>query len=177
MKIAWLEVTEDKKVSPQVKAVYERVEEEWGKNLNVYRTTSIWPELLELKQKLERLLIDNGELKSELKELIGVVVAYLNRSLYWEKHFRQRLVKRGWTEEKITHILQDVYSRHLEVADREVLKFAYDLTENPQSMAVTQINKLRDTGLTERQIFEAAQTASYMNDITRLANALGIEPD
>jgi len=177
MKIAWLEVTEDKKVSPAVKAVYKRVEAEWGKNLNIYRTTAIWPELLELKQKLHKLLIDDGELSSEIKELSGVVVAYLNRSIYWEKHFRERLVKRGWTEEKITHILQDVYSQHLTPTDREILKFTYDLTENPKEMSLEKINKLREVGLTERQIFEAAQTASYLNEITRVANALGIQAD
>lgn len=177
MKIAWLEVTEDKKVTPQVRAVYEQVEADWGKNLNIYRTTSIWPELLELKQKLHRLLIEDGELSPEIKELVVVVVAYLNRSFYWEKLFRQKLINRGWTDEKITHILQDVYSRHLKPPDREILKFAYDLTENPQSMTVQMITKLREAGLSERQIFEAAQTASYANDITRLANALGIQPD
>jgi alkylhydroperoxidase family enzyme len=55
--------------------------------------------------------------------------------------------------------------------------FAAELTHAQQSMTPGHLDALRAHGLSDRAIHDAVQIIAYFNYITRVADALGVEPE
>ena len=174
-KAAWIKIIEDTEATGKVRQVYEQVAAARGSNSNIARAASLWPELLEVQESEFELF--NGpetELNADIKDLIAALVAQLNNCDYCGRSYRAALRSRHWSDEKITHILQDIESDHLNERDRAVLVFADKITRHPQSMDYDDIAALKRAGLSDRSILEAAAVTAYFNYITRLAGALGV---
>ena len=62
-------------------------------------------------------------------------------------------------------------------ADRALCEFAAKLTHHQHDMTPTDLDALRAHGLDDRAIHDAAQVIGYFNYITRVADALGVEPE
>ena len=175
---AWIEVVPDNEASGKLKEVYEKVIKDRGQNLNIARAASLWPEFLDLQEK-EFELFSNTKtyLDDDQKDLIAALVAQINHSAYYSNLYRESLVDRGWTDENVGHILQDIESHHLDQKTRAVLVFAEKITRNTKSMESEDIDKMRLAGVDDRGILEAAVLASHHNYLSRLANALGVMPE
>lgn len=65
----------------------------------------------------------------------------------------------------------------LGAADRALCAFAGKLTLHPHDMTPADLDVLRAHGLDDRAIHDAAQVIAYFNYITRVAEALGVEPE
>lgn len=61
--------------------------------------------------------------------------------------------------------------------DRALCAFAEKLTHRQQEMGRDDVEELRVHGFDDRAIHDAAQVIGYFNYITRLAEALGVEPE
>jgi len=62
-------------------------------------------------------------------------------------------------------------------ADRALCEFAAKLTHHQHDMTPADLDALRAHGLDDRAIHDAAQVIGYFNYITRVADALGVEPE
>jgi alkylhydroperoxidase family enzyme len=51
------------------------------------------------------------------------------------------------------------------------------VTREPWNSSEKGLEKLRQQGLSDEEIHDAAQVIAYFNYITRLADALGVEPE
>ncbi len=62
---------------------------------------------------------------------------------------------------------------------RAILQYAERLTLNPGDMGPEHVQALREVGLDDRAIHDAAQVAAYFAYINRIADGLGVdlEPD
>ncbi len=172
---AWIDVVPDDEASGKLREVYEKVVEDRGRNFNITRAASLWPELLDLQEK-EFELFSNSRtyLDDDTKDLIAALVAQINHSAYYSNLHRASLVERGWTDEKVGHILQDIESYHLDQKTQAILVFTEKITINPKSMVSDDVEKLRLEGIDDRGILETAVLASHHNYLSRLANALGV---
>ncbi len=56
-------------------------------------------------------------------------------------------------------------------------KFAAKLTHTQHAMTASDLEHLRQTGFSETAILDAVQIISFFNYITRVADALGLEPE
>ncbi len=56
-------------------------------------------------------------------------------------------------------------------------EFAAKLTHTQEAMAASDLEHLRQTGFSEPAILDAVQVISFFNYITRVADALGLEPE
>lgn len=56
-----------------------------------------------------------------------------------------------------------------------MVEYAVQLTEEPSSIMDDDIDKLRDEGLTDKEILCVAQTVAYFNFVNRLSSGLGVE--
>jgi uncharacterized peroxidase-related enzyme len=65
----------------------------------------------------------------------------------------------------------------LSAADRALCDFAAKLTHHQHDMTPADLDALRALGLDDRAIHDAVQVIGYFNYITRLADALGVEPE
>lgn len=65
----------------------------------------------------------------------------------------------------------------LEPADHALCEFAAKLTHQQQEMSREDLRQLRFHGFDDRAIHDAVQVIAYFNYITRVADALGVEPE
>lgn len=62
-------------------------------------------------------------------------------------------------------------------ADSALCAFAVKLTLHPHDMTPADLDALRAHGFDDRAIHDATQVIAYFNYITRVAEALGVEPE
>lgn len=73
--------------------------------------------------------------------------------------------------------MRDWRSAPLSEVDRALCEFAAKLTHRQREMSAEDLDVLRGHGLDDRAIHDAVQVIGYFNYITRLADALGVEPE
>ena len=71
----------------------------------------------------------------------------------------------------------DWRSAPLSDADRALCEYAVKLTSHQEKMSPADLDALRAGGFDDRAIHDAAQVVGYFNYITRIADALGVEPE
>lgn len=74
-------------------------------------------------------------------------------------------------------IARDWRSAPLTSEDRALCEFASKLTLQQQEMGPEDLDVLRGHGFSDRGIHDAVQVIGYFNYITRVADALGVEPE
>jgi uncharacterized peroxidase-related enzyme len=74
-------------------------------------------------------------------------------------------------------VVRDWRTAPLSPQDRALCEFAAKLTRDQHAMAPGDLDRLREHGFTDRGIHDATQVISYFNYITRVADALGVEPE
>ena len=55
-----------------------------------------------------------------------------------------------------------------------MLNFAVKLTNEPKNMEITDINKLREVGFSDRDILDIVEVTAYYAYVNRLADGLGV---
>jgi uncharacterized peroxidase-related enzyme len=58
-----------------------------------------------------------------------------------------------------------------------LLRFAERLTNTPNDMTSSDVEELRDQGLVDEDILDLVQLIGYFNYVSRLATALGVDPE
>jgi uncharacterized peroxidase-related enzyme len=74
-------------------------------------------------------------------------------------------------------VARDWRAAPLSQVDRALCAFAAKLTHHQHEMTPADLDDLRAQGLDDRAIHDAVQVIGYFNYITRLADALGVEPE
>lgn len=74
-------------------------------------------------------------------------------------------------------VVRDWRSAPLTPADQALCAFAAKLTLDQHAMAPADLAVLREAGFSDRAIHDAVQVIGYFNYITRVADALGVEPE
>lgn len=74
-------------------------------------------------------------------------------------------------------VVRDWRTAPLTACDRALCQFAAKLTHLPRSMSEADVQTLRSLGLTDRAIHDVVQVISCFNYFTRIADALGVEPE
>ena len=75
------------------------------------------------------------------------------------------------------HVVRDWRSAPLNATDRALCEFAAKLTHGQDPMTPADLDALRAVGLDDVAIHDAVQVIAYFNYITRVADALGVEPE
>jgi len=67
----------------------------------------------------------------------------------------------------------------LSSAQRSLCEYAELLTRDPSAVRATHVERLREQGLTDAAIVQAAEVIAFFNYINRIAEGLGVdlEPD
>lgn len=74
-------------------------------------------------------------------------------------------------------IARDWRQASLTAADRALCEFAAKLTHQQREMSPEDLQGLRAQGFEDAAIHDAVQVIGYFNYITRIADALGVEPE
>jgi uncharacterized peroxidase-related enzyme len=74
-------------------------------------------------------------------------------------------------------VARDWREAELDPADAALCAFAEKLTRRQQEMSPADLDVLRRHGLDDAALHDAVQVIAYFNYITRVAHALGVEPE
>ncbi len=77
----------------------------------------------------------------------------------------------------VHRIVADWRKAGLSREDRALCRFALRLTRSPADMSPEDLDRLRAAGFNDRGIHDATQAVGFFNYITRVAEALGVEPE
>ena len=72
-------------------------------------------------------------------------------------------------------IKSDYRTAELDETTRDVLDFVVKLTRTPGDMKTSDLDALRQHGLSDLGIHDIVQVAAYFNYITRIADGLGVD--
>jgi uncharacterized peroxidase-related enzyme len=79
--------------------------------------------------------------------------------------------------ELASHVMHDFSQADLDPQTKGMLEYAAKLTKNPTSMEKSDVERLRQLGLTDEQILSVVLITCNFNFMTRLADGLGVEVD
>jgi uncharacterized peroxidase-related enzyme len=74
-------------------------------------------------------------------------------------------------------IVRDWRAAPLSDVDRALCQLAEKLTHRQRKMSPADLDELRAIGLDDTAIHDAVQVIAFFNYITRVADALGVEPE
>ena len=72
-------------------------------------------------------------------------------------------------------LARDYGSAQLTQRERSLLDYAAKLTRTPGDMRASDLEPLRNSGLSERDILDANLTVAYFAYVNRIADGLGVE--
>ncbi|WP_018465896.1 peroxidase-related enzyme [Calidithermus timidus] len=175
---SWLRVPEAQELPEQVQTLFGKFIEKTGFLPNVIRNFALLPEhLLRWFGYYDYLMRSEGHLSRREREMIAVVVSSLNRCEYCLASHSAYL--RDLSGDPVLPDVLIANYRRAEISPREraLLDFAFKLTTDSPHMEEDDLEPLRNVGLSDEAIFEAAQVAAMFNFTNRLANALGWKPN
>jgi len=77
--------------------------------------------------------------------------------------------------DKTEHLKHNWRDANLPAPDQALCAWAERVTLNPHEADRTDVDSLRDTGLSENAISDAAQVIGFFNYINRIAESLGVD--
>jgi uncharacterized peroxidase-related enzyme len=173
-----LKETPERKLGPEMAAYFALCREKLGFVPNVLRAYSFDETKLTAFSNLynDLMLGDSGLSKLE-REMIAVVVSSINRCFYC-------LVSHGAAVRALSGdpALGEMLVMNYRVAglskrQRAMLDFTAKLTEESHCIGEPDRQRLRDAGLSDREIWDVAAVASFFNMSNRMASAVDMRPN
>ncbi len=157
---------------------FEKCRDKLGFVPNVLRAWLLRPEKLRtFIRAYDELMLGPSGLSKLEREMIAVAVSAQNRCYYC-------LVAHGAAVRKLSGDPQlgEMVAFNYRVAElperqRAMLDFAVKLTERPYEVGEADRQRLRDAGLSDEDIFDAAEVAAFFNYTNRVAHAVDMMPN
>jgi uncharacterized peroxidase-related enzyme len=177
-RLSWLEVPPDEEIPDEVKELWETPLERLGFVPNVMRIFALRPDhLLRWWSYYDELLRGASGLSKAQREMIAVVVSAANRCHYCVVSHSAALRKLTGDPVLVDTLATGYRHASLEPAERAMLDFAVKLTAASSECSEEDVQRLRDAGWSDEDVFDIAQVAAMFNFTNRLASGLGWRPN
>jgi len=174
--MSWIKITPEEKATGKLKKIYEEINKKRGKISNIMKIHSLNPNAMEKHMDLYlTLMFRSSSLSREERELIGVVVSSINHCEYCTRHHAEALNYYWKNSEKIQNLLHDFRSIQLPDKTYAMLEYVFKLTKNPDKIEENDVEKLRDSGFSDKEILDINLVTSYFNFVNRIALGLGVK--
>ncbi|TFU15324.1 peroxidase-related enzyme [Thermus tengchongensis] len=177
MVISWLRIPGDEELSPEVQELFARFREKTGFVPNVARAFALSPRFLLWFRYYDALMRGEGLLSREEREAMAVAISGENRCEYCVASHKRYL--KDLTGDGVLPEVLAANPRRAEMPPRmrALVEFALKVTHQHHAMTEEDLVPLREAGLSDEAILEAAEVAAMFNFTNRLLNALGIKPN
>ncbi|NIQ05988.1 MAG: peroxidase-related enzyme [Candidatus Korarchaeota archaeon] len=173
--MTWIDVIDESEAEGRLKEIYEKLKEKRGKIANIMKVHSLNPQAMKAHMDLYlTAMFTTSSLSRETCELIAVVVSKANECEYCLAHHTEALNYYWNDREKLKKWLEDVNTPDLPKRKLQIVDYAVRLTKAPGEMTKNEVRKLKEVGLTDREIHDVALIASYFNFVNRIAKGLGL---
>lgn len=174
--MAWITAPSYEIAKGKTKKVYDRILKERGPIANIFLAQGLDPDALEQHLDLyETLMLSQGPLSREEREMIAVIVSAANRSAYGAIHHSEALETVEKDPAALYKILKEFTAKRESPREKALLAYAAKLTLSPKDITKDDIKDMRDAGLTDEEILRANLIAGYFNFSNRIALGLGVE--
>lgn len=177
--MSWIETIPYEQSSGRLRKVYNRVKGPDGDIDNILMLHSLRPHTLDGHMRLYKNVLHHSEnkLPKTLLETVGIYVSLLNRCDYCVEHHFHGLRRLLNDDNRSDAIRTALESGDLPAAfdprEEAILDYVKLLTETPDELTQKNIELLRVLGVSDGEILEINQTASYFAYANRTVLGLG----
>lgn len=178
--MSWIDIVSKEQATGRLRELYDRVAGPDGHVDNVLQTQGLRPHTLEGHMALYKSVLHHSgnKLPRWLLETVGVYVSLLNGCAYCVKHHfagLSRLLKNDDRLREIRRALETgVFEKAFQEQDQAILDYARQLTQSPNEIDKSAIERMRATGLEDGKILEVNQVVSYFAYVNRTVLGLGV---
>ncbi len=178
--MSWIKTISSAEATGELRALYERIAGPKGKVDNVLQIHSLRPHTLEAHMALYKNVLHHrgNSLREWFLEAIGIYVSLLNGCGYCvEHHFaglRRLLSDEARAAAIRTALETDKLREAFAVSQVAALEYARQLTRAPSEVNEGAIDALRGAGLSDGDVLEVNQVASYFAYVNRTVLGLGV---
>ncbi|WP_218081975.1 peroxidase-related enzyme [Anthocerotibacter panamensis] len=175
--MAYIEMVQEAAAAGPLAALYRRFGNPDGTVDNVLKVHSLNPKSLEAHCSLyvQSMHLPSPVTRAE-REMVGVLVSRLNGCHYCLEHHAAGLERLLPAErQEVVARLRQGELGGLTPRERAILRYAEKLTVTPDQMTHEDVAQLRQTGLSDREVLDIAQSAAYFAYANRIALGLGAQ--
>lgn len=173
--MAWIKTINESDADEELKKIYETLAKKRGKVANILKIQSLLPKtMLDHLNLYLHIMFNQSTISREDKELIAVVVSKLNNCSYCLNHHAEALNSYWKNNEKIKRFLENLDYSMLSTRQQAVMCYAKKLTTHPDSMEQADIENLKNSKFTDKEILEIVLIVSYFNFVNRMALGLHV---
>lgn len=170
----FIQTTPAAEASGPVREMYQRQQKKFGYVPNYARVFCHRPELMKLWADLQSGI--RRHVEPEKFELVTLAAAHALRSSYCSLAHGNKLTEH-YTPEEVCAIANDAPEAPLTDAERAMLRFARKVAVDASSVTAGDVAELKAHGLEDAEVFDIAVTAAARAFFSKVADALGAEPD
>lgn len=178
--MSWIRTVDPAEAEGALREIYARLAGPNGRVDNVLQIHSLRPHTLEAHMALYKNVLHHqgNQLPKWLLETIGIYVSLLNGCSYCVEHHLaglRRLLKDEPRVDKIRSALEtNFFGETFDRRECAALSYVRDLTQAPARLKAHAIEEMRAAGLSDGEILEVNQVASYFAYVNRTVLGLGV---
>lgn len=177
-RISWFPVPAEDQLPENLQGLFRKVKQKTGFVPNVFRVYSYRPERLSTWfSHYKQLHEPTDNLNAAEREMIAVAVSMTNGCLYCLVAHGAALREALGDPIKADRITIDYKRAGLDARMEAVLDFAVKLTIAPHECLEEDIDHLKNTGLTQEEVWDVIEIAAMYNFTNRMASATGMLPN
>ena len=173
--MTFIETVPEAQAAGAVAEMYDVDREAFADLPNFTRAFSLRPEVYAAWRQLNGAIKANMDLRRY--ELATLAAARRLRSSYCTLAHGSVLMARFLKPEAVRALVDDFRKADLEAADLAVMELADKVAHDATSVTQADIDRLRDLGLTDREILDVVLAAAARCFFSKTLDALGVEPD
>lgn len=174
--MTYIKVIQHEEAEGELKDIYDNLVKTRGQLAEVHKIQSLNPQSIVNHMDLYMtIMFGKSPLKRYQREMIAVIVSVSNNCEYCKTHHGEALLHFWKDEAKLQQLSTDYSKLELSDIDSTLCEYAADLTKSPNSgKEKTHTAKLKELGLDDRAILDAALVISYFNFVNRMVLGLGV---
>jgi uncharacterized peroxidase-related enzyme len=171
----YIEVIEEHDADDALKQAYDKVAGDRGRAANILRIHSLLPETmtghLDFYMKI---MFAKGALNRQERELVATVVSAANDCEYCVNHHAEALFAYVKDRDIVNQIGKDYTQVELSEKERAMCDHAVKLTQYPDHVGESDVETLRQAGLSDKDVLHLTMVIGYFNFVNRMALGLGV---
>lgn len=175
----YINIIEPEEATGSLKVIYKELKQKRGKLARIHKIQSLNPETIVTHMDLYlSVMFSKSPLSRAQREMVAIVVSAVNKCEYCQLHHAEALFHYWKDRKKVEQLSSDFNQLDLNNVDSRLCKLAQKLTLYPDNIEEeTDIQPLKNTGLSDRAILDAVLVISYFNFVNRMVQGLGVEAD
>jgi len=176
--MSWFPAVSEEQATPEVKRIYNFLQENWGFVPNYFLALGHSPQFLQDQVNLfTHVMFEQGALPKIVKEQVALVVSGINLSNYCLAAHLEILGRLGIEKSQSRKLALDYRNATVEPKVMELFRFADKLTRHPADIEKPDVDRLREAGWDDAAILETVLVVSLYACANRFSAGIGLIAD